>query len=188
MDVELMEAKGYMQQKEAREKFQEYRRAVADGGTRGDKILMTAYQALCKGKRVINVEAAIVGAGFNLQDLPRLAVARADWVHVTYDRRDRRFFESRLGAWDRRAKKITVRGLPYVDSRRDREAMVPSIPPRFRPKGSLRNYYILFDAVWKRSPPVDPILLQPIAWPMCAVLAVWDLTPLERSVLGMQAK
>lgn len=188
MDVELMEAKTYEQEKEAREKFQEYRRAVADGGTVGDRTLMKAYQALCKGKRIINVETAIVEAGMNANNLPRLAIARADWIHVTYSRTDRRFSESRLGEWDRRTKKITVRGLPFDGNRQSREAMVPSIPPRFRPKGSLRNYYILFDAVWKRSPPIDPILLQPIEWPMCAVLAVWDLTPLERSVLGIQAK
>ena len=69
--------------------------------------------------------------------------------------------------------------LPQVPSA---TAIVPSIPPLHRPHDSLENYWLLWEAEWTR-PPVDPALLKHLGLNLYAVLAVWDLTPLEQAVL-----
>lgn len=66
-------------------------------------------------------------------------------------------------------------------------AMVPHVPPGLRPRHSLDGYATLFEVEeWAKSPapPRDPALLKHIGGDLYAVLATWDLTELERSVLG----
>jgi hypothetical protein len=66
-------------------------------------------------------------------------------------------------------------------------AMVPHVPPGLRPGHSLDNYQILFEVEeWAPDPtaPRDPALLKHIGGDLYAVLATWDLTPLEQSVLN----
>jgi len=63
-------------------------------------------------------------------------------------------------------------------------AMVPSIPPSLRPPHSFASYYILWEAVWEPIAPRDPMLLRPLGNNLYAVVAVWDLTDLERAVLN----
>lgn len=65
-------------------------------------------------------------------------------------------------------------------------AMVPNVPPALRPKFSLSGYLTLFEVEeWKTAPrpPGDPALLKHIGGDLYAILAVWDLTPLEQAVL-----
>jgi hypothetical protein len=62
--------------------------------------------------------------------------------------------------------------------------MVPTVPPPLRPSRHLDDYYTLWDANWKLVPPEDPALLQHVGGDLYAVVAVWDLTPLERAVLS----
>lgn len=62
--------------------------------------------------------------------------------------------------------------------------MVPHIPPALRPARKLENYHILWEADWQQDPPRDPMLLKRLAGTFYAVLAVWDLTDLERAVLN----
>src|SRR5207253_8584714 len=64
------------------------------------------------------------------------------------------------------------------------KAMVPIIPPHLRPADALSNYYILSEAHWSPEPPRDPFLLKRIDGFLFAVLAAWDLTEIERAVLG----
>jgi hypothetical protein len=61
-------------------------------------------------------------------------------------------------------------------------AVVPIVPPQYRPKFKLSNYHILWEADWKRVP-VDPILLKHLGGSLYAVLASWDLTEIEQAVL-----
>jgi len=63
------------------------------------------------------------------------------------------------------------------------KAMVPPVPPKFRPSTSLTNFHILWEAEWQQHAPVDPALLRHIGGDLYAVLAIWDLTELERTVL-----
>lgn len=66
-------------------------------------------------------------------------------------------------------------------------AMVPVVPPALRPVHALSNYATLFEvADWSKAPrpPGDPALLKYVGGELYAVLAAWDLTPLEQAVLA----
>ena len=47
--------------------------------------------------------------------------------------------------------------------------------------------HLLWEPRWERRPrpPGDPALLKHLAGPLYAVLATWDLTPVEQAVLGV---
>jgi len=62
--------------------------------------------------------------------------------------------------------------------------MVPPVPPGLRPASAIGNYHVLWEAEWERVAPADPALLKHIGGDLYAVLAVWDLTELERAVLA----
>jgi hypothetical protein len=152
---------------------------------------------MLRGKKVIDVGRAIADAGTDGAFRPKLAIARADWPAVCARRDDdgRFVFTSQSSSWGRRpAGVVTVRigdtprrsGTVQGGLLGEGKAQVPSIPPQFRPKGSLSDYHILFEAEWQRVPPIDPLLLKQIGAgdsPLFVVLAAWDLTPLEQAVL-----
>lgn len=130
--------------------------------------------------------------------LPALAVMRADrpwcWVGVEDSKLPRAWFLPWPHYRGRRDSVVTppMTGLVvpggYGDARF--RAIVPSVPPALRPRHHLRNYFILWEAEWVKPmgvpvAPRDPALLQRIMGDLFVVLAVWDLTDLERAVLGM---
>lgn len=67
-------------------------------------------------------------------------------------------------------------------------AIVPIVPPPLRPRDKLGNYHVLFEAEWglDPAPPVDPALLKHVGGDLYAVVAVWDLSPVERAVLALR--
>jgi hypothetical protein len=184
----------------ARGAFLEYRRAVVHETDRQRKreyqAITRGYQAIAKGQQVIDLQKVMHVAG--LQDdtkLPKLAICRADaakcrvWmsneggaefgadVQPNFSRSRRRCvrfpedtFEQIQRPWDRK---------PW----RNATAIVPMIPPHLKPKVALTNYHILWDAVWTKEPPVDPLLLKHCGGMLYAIVAAWDLTPLEQAVM-----
>lgn len=196
---------------EAKAKLAEYRAALKRRFDKTDEILVKTYTQLAKGNMIVNVMDAIVGAGVDDLHRPKMAIARADATHVWYERA---IYTTRRGRGDyvaayfddpskRRASNSFEfpRG-QFADCPENCEqcaqrrqprirAMVPLIPPQFRPPHSLTNYHILWDTegAWESEPPVDPFLLKRVSGDLFAVLAVWDLTDLERSVLkGIRAR
>jgi hypothetical protein len=169
-----------------------------------DEELMTAYKALAAGQRVLNLTQVMRAAGVQTgTHLPALAIARATWKDcffriensgtgyfnndnwLSWRERDRATSlntvrvsrgvfpaETTDESWRRQHKLI---GYPV-------KAIVPSVPAHLRP-ANLEKFFILWDAVWEPAPPVDPLLLKRISRDMFVVLATWDLTPLEQSVL-----
>lgn len=134
--------------------------------------------------------------------LPRLAVARADvervycrginlagGVRFTYvpddwqlrEAHTRKRFDVANGTFD-------VPVLTATTWPQEMAAMAPNVPPALRPRTHLRNYHLLWEADWKRArqtvPPGDPALLHHVGGDLYAVLACWDLTPLEQAVLA----
>jgi hypothetical protein len=80
----------------------------------------------------------------------------------------------------------TIDGGQWGDPRIN--ALVPQPPPALRPRSShLRNYHVLWEVdQWQIAtgpPPGDPALLKHMGGDLYAVVAVWDLTEVERAVL-----
>ncbi len=191
---------------DAHRKYLEYREAYAKTKNAEDRILMRTYRQLSRGVVLLNLFDVMQTAGVDEQHRPKLAIARADakqvWFHKNvWPRRSgaqvNRFTINRdNNGWA----KTQIVDLPSTIWSRDcpvncetitkrrhsaLRAMVPLIPPTLRPKDSLENYHILWDVqgAWFEEPPKDPFLLKHIDGDLFAVVAEWDLTDLEMSVL-----
>lgn len=199
---------------EARKAFLEYRGSVrslldkevdaADAKRREalraqrehDEAIMRGYRLIAAGKQIISLAETIVAGGVDELHRPKLAIARADNRRIKcdiYRNGSVRF----LGSWQRNNHRNprtldrielpekTLPGWTGGDFSARWSAIVPSIPPRFRP-AELTNYHLLWEADWRR-PPVDPALLRALGNGLYVVVATWDLTALERAVLGTRA-
>lgn len=189
MNVPLLQMPAH----DAQVAFEEYRAAVKARHSEEDEAIMRGYKAMAEGKPVVDVSEAIKAAGLDEVGRPRLAICRADGHYCWYsaglhtgavfameerynDRAHTRYLQlpPRLFGPDSELKGK----LKYSRIR----AIVPSIPPRLRPKAALSNYHILWEAEWE-TVPRDPYLLRHLYGYLYAVLAEWDLTELERAVL-----
>jgi len=177
---------------EARRKFLEYRRAVRERHNEEDDLIMRGYRQLSLGRMVIDAHQAIREAGVDHRNYPKLAICRADAKMCWYERPSwaapRFAMHANTSRHEtRRYITLPIESLPALPNNTYQiRAIVPTIPPALRPKGALSNYHILWEADWERAP-VDPILLRHIGGPIYVVLAQWDLTELERSVLSARA-
>lgn len=178
----------------ARDAVRAYRDSViARHGAEYEAIRKT-YVAIARGKRVIDLLATMKAAGVDAQQRPKLAIARADTRFVRFDRRwEGNFFLSsrERGNFPRPHRSRTAGRLSTwlpLDAPRatDRTltAIVPIIPPEFLPEPKdLAKYHILWEADWEAAP-VDPFLLKRIHGYLYVIVAQWDLTEVERAVIG----
>ena len=195
-----------MPKHKARERFNEYAEALKTREpTPEDTAAMQGYKALADGKDVLDLFAVFRNSEGDAERRPRLAIGRAHWKFVAVGRTEEGsaiFQETkRLGesiyihsksAWHRRIRlpSGTLHNSARPGGGGGREnlhAIVPTIPPTIRPPRALHRYVILWEAEWKRVPPVDPLLLRQLAGGLYVILASWDLTELERAVLGGRA-
>lgn len=194
-----------MDRQKAREAFLEYRDAVRIRHDEEDAQIMRGYRALAQGKQVINLRETIAAGGVDERGLPRLAIMQADqrWCYVERTNDGDVTFAS-VQRWERAPNRrrgiyrLPVATLPTRDElgltghpwqwwSGSLRAMVPIVPPALRPAHHLRNYEILWEVErWEKAPrpPGDPALLKHIGGELYAVVAVWDLTDLERAVLA----
>ena len=202
-----------MSRQEARRAFLEYRSAVRESLDRevgiydagrlrlleelreSDEALMRGYRQLSLGHQVISLPDTIRAGGEDSAGRPRLAIARADARRVALSRYIDGSLAYSAGSQrsdqrnPRTARSIRLprgtlsRLVPgsYVSG----SAVVPTIPPRIRPRDVTR-YHILFEAEWGPVVPRDPALLRALGDGLYAVLATWNLTELERAVLGIR--
>lgn len=199
-----------MDRAEARKLYLEYRAAVRDRQDAEMAEIMRGYKALAQGHQVIDIVATIKGGGTVVGPrrweatkplLPALAVMRADqpWCYVETSRDGSvRFTNGHVRDIAHNARRNVVRlpagtlagpvGQVLVNTElrysSDHRAMVPPVPPRFLPRRGLGGYHVLWEAEWEPAAPVDPALLKHIGGDLYAVLATWDLTELERTVLA----
>lgn len=197
---------------EAREKFQQYRRAVRDRHSQEDAAIAAGYKALANGTPLIRLSETLQLGGVakkgmrNTSDVtvPKLAVYRADkpfaWTngvhrdgslviagkqtHSRLNRKDVLRFDA--GSFDVLPDTDQL-GWNWGTGDYRLNALTPNIPPPLRPRTALRNWFVLWEAEWKVAPgppPGDPALLKHIGGDLFAVHAVWDLTPLEQAVLA----
>jgi len=156
-----------------------------------DQEIARIYRAVAKGSTVISVNDAIRRAGTDELGRPRLAIMAADQTVCICDAwmSDRVIFTnesgSRAGEWHFDIPwpgRIVWRGGGRLQAR------LPRIPPQYRPRGAdLRKYKILWEADWKDIPR-DPYLLKRIGKDAWVVLAAWDLTEIEMSVLRSHSR
>lgn len=156
-----------------------------------DDQIMRAYRQAAKGTPLIKLSEAIALGGFDAKHLPRLAVCRADFKWCECESGDGRLiFREWYG---RTSYAIPPRGKPKIirfnvpgasSKAPTSRATVPVIPPHLRPSAGLHNYTILWEAEWSLTAPKDPALLKHVGGDLYAVLAVWDLTEIERAVLA----
>lgn len=183
-----------------------YRQLIQDPErthTAADEAALRAYRQLAKDEGalgIVSLRAVIERGGQHENGMPRLAVARADtervYAEVGWDGgvhfadtqwRVRNARSLRMvgtaglhlqfpaGTLEAPPKRLTVRG----------ETLVPLIPPQYRPK-KLRTHHVLFEVdEWRAVAPVDPALLKHLGGDLWAVLAVWDLTEVERLALSL---
>jgi hypothetical protein len=209
--MELQTIDPQMGQERARELFEEYRESVRARHSEEDVEIMRGYRALSKGQQLIVLAETVKAGGTMTVEMhrspltskpvltvPRLAVCHADaemvWCEGVNSQGDIEILSKhprRIGPHNRRDR---MRFTGFETPERTGwwnhvRAIVPNVPPRFRPKVSLRNYHLLFEAEWAEDPtaPVDPALLRHIGGDLYAVLATWDLTDLERAVLARRA-
>jgi hypothetical protein len=174
---------------EAQEKFIEYRDAVRQHNRKEDAELMRGFKALSKGHKLIDVHDAMKFAGLNEKNQPKLAICRADATHCWCNiRRDGWAEFVMLDTWRRvrNDQRVVMPAgtFPEAASTSGNKlcAIVPSIPPRLRPKVAYSKLHILWEAEWEEVP-TDPMLLRHLGGALYVVLACWDLTELERAVL-----
>lgn len=143
------------------------------------------YRQIAKGKTVISVNDAIRNAGLDEQFRPRLAIMRADQTVCECDTWEsdlvtfKNVYNSKAAEW---YFQVPWSGRPKVRFERH-TARLPRIPPQHRPAaGTLSNYHILWEADWTDLPH-DPYLLKRIGKDAWVVLACWNLSEVEMSVL-----
>lgn len=191
---------------EARAALREYKSAVAvrrsqrraelDALIRQeDELVMSTYRLLAQGKRIINIRDTIEQGGIDDQGRPKLAVTRADQRTVTLNWRNSGRWaicgdDSPRKSWDHwfhsRTDCFDGGPIPQGVPRNTYRAVVPLIPAPLRPAADLSNYHILWEAEWRRVAPKDPALLKHIGGDLFIVVAVWDLTEVERMALGIR--
>jgi hypothetical protein len=183
------------------EQWDRRKREILAERRESDEALMRGYRQLSLGMQVISLQDTIRAGGEDDQQRPRLAIARADEQTIRMARRadGSVTFE---GGWQRadhrdprtrRNVSVPAGTLSRLPDRQNgwagetvfANATVPIVPPRLRP-GTLERYHILWEAEWRRVAPRDPALLRALGDGLYAVLAVWDLTELERAVLGIR--
>lgn len=144
------------------------------------------YRAIAKGETVISVRDAIVRAGLDEQNRPKLAVCEAHALLCacnTWDSREVVFsIADERGRFQRQGRiRIPWRG--RTGNFNNLVAQVPRIPPQYRPEANaLSRYHILWEADWRQIPR-DPYLLRRIGRDAWVVVAAWELTEVEVSVL-----
>ena len=199
-----------MPKDKARAAFEEYRTAVRQRHDDEDQAIMQGYKALAAGNQVINLELVFQDTPLRDDLLPQLAICKANETKCYVQPRDGSMVFYWGNAVDHRWRGMNHaatrsiftlehpdavngykmprnRELPQWQRRNDFFTMVPNVPPRFRPARGLGNLYILWEPETLEPvprPPGDPMLLRRLGGMLFAVLAVWDLTPLEQAVLA----
>lgn len=190
MDVTKVE----FDRKEARELYRAYKKHQHYSAPMDHEIRRT-YQLIAQGRVIIKALESIRNAGLNEQELPKLAIMRAD-VEICFcsTRQNGSVRFSAVSDWwgtnHWRRHHVDLSSGSFTFSRtRERwqqaQAQVPLVPIHVRPKRGLANYHILWEAEWEPVPPRDPMLLRRIGKAdLWLVVAAWDLTEIERTVLA----
>ena len=182
----------------AQEAYDRYRTALeTHEATDEDKQVLLGYKALAAGKQILDLHNVFRQCPANQQGLPCFAVGRANWkwCHLGWiawrQQGNGMVFGPSRSTIGQRNRNVLIPTSVLPENLRAEpkgyrwnRALVPTIPPSVRPKSNLHRYRILWEAEWQAVPPIDPILLHKLSGSLYVVLAMWDLSELERAVLA----
>ena len=163
--------------------------------TPADQDILRTYRHIAKGGLVIKALESIATAGVDEQGLPKLAISRADQKICHLSMHGNGAATMSPGGRRRNGRRnqstwfdFPTKTFPEKSGWRNAEAIVPLVPLSLRPKRALEGYHILFEAEWRKAPPIDPFLLKRLSTnaDLWLVIEAWDLTEVERSVLAGQ--
>jgi hypothetical protein len=194
---------------EARERLKAYRTSLHRSADVEYEAAAAGYQALAEGTPIIQYERAIRDAPRDDKSRPMLAIARADrtQVRLRWERREALFDTSLRDAPNVPTGSLLRRSVDMGEPPDYRtewgsqhtagHALVPMVPPHALKaaggRSRLSEHLILWEVEEWSDTPIgavpdrDPYLLRPIHGDLCAVVAEWDLTPLERAVRADRA-
>lgn len=195
----------------AKEEWKRYNQLIKKRNEKYIEEMKKCMYQLSQGKALIDIYKVMEKAGVNKKYQPKLAIARADWEECYFRKQDSgRGFFSRISRswqvksegdvdlppetfvqWLREKEDVkTDKGNYKVDSRwsiQDQQikTKIPIIPAQLMPEGNLNEYYILWEVTnWFDVPEAkDPLLLKRITENLFVILGVWDVTPLEQSII-----
>lgn len=164
-----------------------------------DLALVQAYRQLAKGRAVIDAGAAMRTAGLREDGYPKLAICSSHlekcWCYMGWSGDVE--FSGKESRWRRERSPAAERvhfpegTFQTSDGLRGNQVstLVPIIPPALRPKTKLEAFHTLWEVEsWTLEPPRDPLLLKHLGGMLYTVLAIWDLTEIERAVLAWRAR
>jgi len=178
--------------------WKEYSKIIKEGKKEPYlKEMKALYNTIKSGRKVIDIYEAFKRAGVNDKGEPRLAIAPASFTEVRFTKSIGGSGSFHKSSWSYPISKATCVYLPdgtYPEwkkeegsnwniDKKDIDTKVPTIPARYFPKGKLKNFWILWEAEDWKDVTKDPMLLRRITRNLFVVLAVWNLTPLERALI-----
>lgn len=183
----------------ALQKYREYRDAATTHNLPYLKELKVAYRQLSKGHGVIDIFKAFRTAGLSEAGEPRLALfpSHLTLCHFQKDSNGGGRITCTAG-WSRKGPVISFGDKFFCDKwetektswghqirRQNISCPVPIVPAHLLPRTALENFHTLWEVEkWNPEPPRDPLLLRRLSINLFAVVAKWDLTELERSVVA----
>jgi hypothetical protein len=194
-----------MEPAEAREQLREYRTSLHKRADAEYEAVAKGLEALADGTPILSLPQAIQAGGFDEKMRPRVAIARADRRQVAFRWAPRTtvgVFSTALPGAAGRATPTMIRSVDLgrrhgvkegtSDAWIEGYALVPMIPAAVRNATRFleRETFILFEVEqWSDTrlgvqPDRDPYLLRHLRGDAYAVLAEWDLTPLEQLVMA----
>lgn len=176
---------------EAKAKYKEYLNVIK---TRQEKYLhqlKRAYFYASKGKKILDMYEVFKQGGLNGKLQPRFAIARLDWKEVYFQKLDdgAGSFQGSRRAYYQKNVALSLPKNTFGNWKGDEwnvldlKTAVPMVPANLMPFGNLKEYYVLWECQDWEMVPADPFLLRRISKNVFAVLAEWDLTPLEQSII-----
>jgi len=179
---------------EANKKLAAYQKQLRRRADEEYEIAAAGYAALAAGRPLLNLTDVFAQTGLGGDYRPRLAIARADRKQVKYEYWNNCLQFNALknphSFWSYVGELLIRIPFPSQEKRIDGYALVPMVPADVRPAGPLRQFFVLWEVeAWSDRPitaipPHDPYLLQWLHGDLYIVVAEWDLTPLERSIMS----
>jgi hypothetical protein len=187
----------------AREQLRHYRSQLHKRADAEYQAVATGLEHLARGTRLLNLADCFKNVPLDQHYRPKLAIARADRKTVRFRRESRSVgrFDTRPPShrggrpWPKHGLTFDL-DLPLSPADvnywnlMDGSSVVPMIPASVREaigRIDLAKHFVLWEVTWADTPR-DPYLLKWTgAGDLYAVLAEWDLTDLERAVMGGRA-